>query len=320
MNRSPADDSHRIAPDLSGEADAEALAETWSRLDGLGVDRRPELDVDAAWARLSARIDAAAAPAPGSPAAGPTRAPRTAAPWMRAAASVAVVLLGGAGAWSLVPASAEAGPGERLALELPSGSVVDLNAGSSLRWARGFSWLPGVERSERVVRLSGEAFFDVVPDGRPFRVETRDARVRVLGTRFNVRARPGEGTAVAVDEGSVEVRGADSETVVLTAGQRVTAGRGGLRVVSGGVEPFQAWRRGGFAVTDAPLSSVVAELERRWSVDIDTAGLPTATLERRLTLYYSGPVELDAVLDDVVTALGLRYRAVAGGWEIVPSP
>ncbi len=320
MSRPSSPDPRSAAPDLSGEADAHELAGVWDLL-GDAAPRSPRGDVDGAWARLEARLDAesGAAPARVAPA---TRvaSPSTASPWRRAAAVAALLLVGGAGVWNGVPATAEAGPGERVQVVLPGGTQVALNAGSSLRWARGFSWLPGVDRGDRVVHLSGEAFFDVTRDGRPFRVETSHARVRVLGTRFNVRVRPGEGTLVAVDEGSVEVVDAAASAVVLTAGQRVTAGQGALRVLTAGADPVAAWRRGGFSATDAPLASVVQELERRWDVEIRTGSLPASSLERRLTLYYSGPVELEAVLDDVVTTLGLRYRQTAGGWEVLPAP
>jgi ferric-dicitrate binding protein FerR (iron transport regulator) len=317
-------DIPRTAPDLAGEPDAEALAGTWDLLGDVHPRRPPAPSaVDAAWARLEARLfaDGEAPPAPGesSGGGGPGRAPaRRATPWLRLAASLALLAAAGAGAWSLVPATAQAGPGERLAVVLPGGSAVELNAGSSIRWARGFSWVPGVPRGERVVRLEGEAYFDVVTDGRPFRVRTADARVRVLGTRFNVRARPGEGTTVTVDEGSVEVRNADDAAVVLTAGERVVAGRGLFEAAA--VESAPAWRTGGFSVSDARFASVVDELQRRFSTRIETGALEPATLERRLTLYYPTGASLEGVLHDVATALGLRYRQVAGGWEVLPAP
>ena len=297
---------HQNGPDLSGEADAAALAEVWDLLsEAAPVTAVGRVDQD--WDRLSARI---AAP-------GRTRA---GVPWLRLAASIAVFFVGGLGAWNAVPASVEAGLGDRAEVVLPGGSRVELNAGSSLRWARGFSWLPGLDRAERVVHLEGEAFFDVVQDGRPFRVETSDAQVAVLGTRFNVRARPGEGTSVTVDEGSVEVRDLLEGSVVLVAGQTVVAGAGVFEVVDVVVADGQGWRAGGFAVADARLGAVLDELERRFSTQIDASTLDSAVRDRRLTLYYSSPLRLDSILDDVATAMGLRYRAIAGGWEVVPSP
>lgn len=299
--------SHLIGPDLSGEADADELAEVWDVLSEAAPVASSTHRVDRDWARLSARLTEAAPSA-------------ARAPWLRLAASIAVLFVGGVGAWNAVPASVEAGEGDRVEVVLPGGSRIELNAGSSIRWARGFSWFPGIDRSERVVRLEGEAFFDVARDGRPFRVETPDAQVAVLGTRFNVRARPGEGTSVTVDEGSVEVRDRVEGSVVLVAGQTVVAGAGLFEVIDAGIAEVQAWRDGGFAVADARLDAVLTELERRFSTQIDASTLGSEVRGRRLTLYYSSPLRLDSILDDVATAMGLRYREIAGGWEVVPSP
>ncbi len=315
--------------DLSGEPDQVELQALWDELAGLEGPLDAAASVDAEWERLSARLfaggetgSAPAEAAPRAPASERVAPSRTETHWLKIAASVAAISLGSAGVWNSVPAQATAAPGERVAVTLPGGSTVDLNAGSSLRWKRGFSWIPGVQRSERVVWLDGEAFFDVTSDGRPFRVETSSARVAVLGTRFNVRARPGEGTAVSVDEGSVEVRDPSLGAVVLVAGQQVVAGgrSGDLEVVEAPAERAQAWRDGGFFVSDEPVARIAEELERRFSTRIDVSALDDETRGRALNLYYTSPIDVEGVLDDVVTALGLRYRPIAGGWEILPSP
>ena len=206
--------SQSNGPDLSKEVDAAELSNVWDLLSEAAPEAASSSRVDEEWDRLSSRIDREAA---SETSAVPRVVGRPT--WLRLAASIAVFFVGGVGAWNAVPASVEAGPGDRIEVVLPGGSRVDLNAGSTLRWARGFSWLPGFDRSERVVRLDGEAFFDVARDGRPFRVETSDAQVAVLGTRFNVRSRPGEGTSVTVDEGSVEVRDRVVGAVVPKGGE-----------------------------------------------------------------------------------------------------
>ncbi|HYO22714.1 MAG TPA: FecR family protein [Flavisolibacter sp.] len=77
-------------------------------------------------------------------------------------------------------------PGTRTKLVLPDSSTVWLNAGSKLTYAQPF----GV--SNRVVTLTGEAFFDVVKNSKPFIIHTNGAQVKVLGTAFNVRSYPSE--------------------------------------------------------------------------------------------------------------------------------
>lgn len=69
-------------------------------------------------------------------------------------------------------------------LRLSDGSLVHLNAMSSLRYPVHFSG------DAREVELTGEAFFEVSKSGSPFIVKTKGIDVRVLGTTFNVSAYP----------------------------------------------------------------------------------------------------------------------------------
>lgn len=66
---------------------------------------------------------------------------------------------------------------------LPDGSKVWLNAASSLRFPTAFTG------RERTVMLTGEAYFDIAPNkNMPFKVQTGDTKVEVLGTQFNIMA------------------------------------------------------------------------------------------------------------------------------------
>src|SRR5579863_965406 len=69
--------------------------------------------------------------------------------------------------------------GAQKEMVLADGSKVWLDAGSELKYP------PKFTGSERLVELSGEAFFDVAGNAeRPFRVRIKDAEVEVLGTFF----------------------------------------------------------------------------------------------------------------------------------------
>ncbi|MGY3055090.1 transmembrane sensor [Pedobacter sp. UYEF25] len=66
---------------------------------------------------------------------------------------------------------------------LADGSIVKINSGSSLKYPAAFNAV------NRVVYLSGEAFFSVKKDAKhPFIVYTNQLTVKVLGTAFNVKA------------------------------------------------------------------------------------------------------------------------------------
>src|SRR5699024_5556416 len=92
--------------------------------------------------------------------------------------------------------------GQRIHFRLSDGTKVILNAGSKLIAPKAFS------DSARSVQLEGQAFFDVATDSaRPFLVNTDRSLTKVLGTRFDVRAYPGDGRVeITVAEGKVALQ------------------------------------------------------------------------------------------------------------------
>ncbi len=108
--------------------------------------------------------------------------------------------------------------GARSKITLPDGTQVWLNAGSKLRYASDFN-IAG-----RKVTLEGEAFFEVTKNREnPFYVMADEAMVKVLGTRFNLKAYPEDNTIeTTVSSGIVEVfnrnqSGEKNKSIVLKA-------------------------------------------------------------------------------------------------------
>lgn len=73
--------------------------------------------------------------------------------------------------------------GQKSHVILPDGTKVWLNSGSKLIYSTDYN------KGERIVRLTGEAFFDVVHNSRhPFVVNVGNVGVKDLGTAFDIRA------------------------------------------------------------------------------------------------------------------------------------
>ena len=155
--------------------------------------------------------------------------------------------------------------GEQKEIGLPDGSIVHLNTDSALQVA--FS---GIERG--VVLSRGEAYFEVVkePGGRPFVVYSRGTQVRVVGTKFNVRARE-SGTDVIVSEGKVEVLPDPSRVspsvpakVELVPGNALRFDPVEQRVLIAAVDPERAtaWRGGTIDFENVTLEEMVSEVNR----------------------------------------------------------
>lgn len=340
MSKHPND---RFPPELDHEPDTDELRALWSVLEAAGPAEPPTVGAsDAAWTSLSARLGLSegserTAPSPTGVAAGvepgvgrddvhgmPRPGPSRRAPvapsgsWLRAAA---VFVLLGAAVWQAIPVSHSAAAGERMAVILPDGSDVTLNASSSLRYRRGFAWVPGVPQGRRVVRLEGEAFFNVTEHRRPFQVSTGGARVTVLGTRFNVHARAAtareSGVRVDVEEGRVlvAVQGSPAAAEVGAGeGVRVLPAAETLTPQPVSAARVGAWRSGGLAVTDEPLSTVITELGLRFGVEVTLADSVDGSV--KVSAYYPLLSGIESVLGDIATQQNLRTRRTADGWEL----
>jgi transmembrane sensor len=159
------------------------------------------------------------------------------------------------------------GKGQHQRITLADGSVVDLNAETSLKVS--------LSRAKREVVLGeGEAIFDVTHDAdRPFTVAASDRVVRVVGTQFDVRNRQGDLT-VTVARGKVQVRptssSASRRAFTLTVGQRLDVADSGLEQLRT-VDPQEtfAWRAGRLVYREQPLADVVADLNRQFVQQVE---------------------------------------------------
>lgn len=196
------------------------------------------------------------------------RRPATALPAMAAAAICAVALwIAGPALVTDLGADAVTARGELHDVTLPDGSVVHLAADSAVS----FSFADG---RRQVSLMRGQAFFEV-RSGRsaPFVVDAGAARIRVIGTAFNVDRADGR-IDVAVAAGAVDVSGDGSEDAArLRSGQRVRLTHGRLSAVQpAALRDVTAWREGRLVFHREPLSRVVATLQRHRSGRIVIAG------------------------------------------------
>ncbi len=183
--------------------------------------------------------------------------------WLAPAALVALVVA--AAVWTQMPSgrpqTIATNTAQRRSFTLADGTVVELNANTSLTVENG--------RAERRVHLAGgEAFFVVSRDkSRPFVVETPAGVVRDIGTQFNVRAESDTDLEVTVTEGSVQVSpvGNQDGPKVLVAGDQLAALDGTVSVkalAARTLEDALAWRKGMIVCDGMPLSEAVARFAR----------------------------------------------------------
>ncbi|GAB2787938.1 FecR family protein [Rhabdobacter roseus] len=201
--------------------------------------------------------------------------------------------------------------------ELSDGTRITLHKHSKLRLA------PDYGHSERVVYLSGEAFFEVVKNPeKPFLVYTGEVVTKVLGTSFQVVAYEEQANiSVAVKTGKVTVlkqnqsaaKPSLSDEIVLTPNQQAVYIKANERLVKTLVEqpiligrpvPYPT-----FEFDGTPLTEVLASFEKAYGVKIifDEEVFKNCNLNATLT---NEP--LFEKLDLICETIQARYEVVDG--------
>ena len=194
-------------------------------------------------------------------------------------------------------------------LNLSDGTRIRLDAGSVLEYPMVFNG------EERAVRLSGEGYFEVASRAdQPFVVRADDARIRVLGTQFNVRAWQGEQrVTVAVAEGKVSF-GADedgSQDVEIEKGEMSVLPKDGLPTKPRAVEIMKhlGWLHREAFFDGVPLNEILHQLERWYDVRFITED--TAIAAEQLTLHIDAE-SLQGVLELISALTDLEYQRTDG--------
>lgn len=168
--------------------------------------------------------------------------------------------------------------GGQFQIVLPDGSKVWLNASSTLKYPNVFG------AKERVVELSGEAFFEVKKQDSPFYVQTQAQRVEVVGTQFNVNAYDDEQIAkTTLIEGIVKVsmkqKGDKMQNITLAPGEQASISGSNVKIEQVDVSQIIAWKDGLFDFKGADLEMVMQEFSKWYGVDVKFNGeLPTTKL------------------------------------------
>lgn len=198
------------------------------------------------------------------------------------------------------------GSGERKKLTLPDGTVLTMNAHSSLKIPSDFG------KQKRELFLSGQGTFEVVSNvSRPFIVHTGKVQTIVLGTSFDVRAYPGDKELqVAVLNGKVKVETGEkvlaasvTQDQVLTYNEQ----RDSHQLKNGNAGEIAGWRANWFFFEQASIAEIAQLLERQYNVRITLTG--TTKKSCRYTLQLKNePIE--NALRLLAQLSGITYQVI----------
>lgn len=216
--------------------------------------------------------------------------------WLAAAAVALLLIVGGAAGWLRYamlpeqPFAMSAPMGGKMCAQLPDGTVVWLNAGSTLRYSSRFN------ADHRRVELTGEGYFEVAhAGGDEFRVSTKGYDVVVKGTKFDISAYPDDRyITTALVEGSVLVD-APSTQMMMKPGDRVSLDTRTGRFAKGtSTTDARAWIDNMGEYENISLAAFARIMERRYQVRVEVDDRLQGV---RFSISLRNKEELDDVLD-----------------------
>lgn len=191
--------------------------------------------------------------------------------------------------------------GGKYFMVLADGTKVWLNAATRLKYPVAFG------EKHRKVFLEGEAYFEVAKDAeRMFVVETALARVKVLGTSFDVCAYEDDDKVfTTLEKGCVEMEKADnSELIRMSPGEQVCLVEG-KKMIKYEVETalFTSWRSGRLVFKNMSLEDLMRNISRWYDVDVKFGR------ENLKKIVFTGDVKRYKDLNEVLEFIGLTSEA-----------
>jgi len=188
--------------------------------------------------------------------------------------------------------------GGKFKVILPDGSLVVLNAASTLKYPIHF------DEKLRKVSFTGEAYFEIAKkvDAHkqriPFYVYSNNQIVEVLGTHFNINSYDNEEySKTTLLEGSVKIinEKSNSNAKILQPGQQAVIKKGDVvtKILVADQGQAIAWKEGYFLFKNTNIKDVVNELERWYNVEIE---YNDDMESENITGYISRNVKISSVL------------------------
>ncbi|WP_421893151.1 FecR family protein [Marinoscillum sp.] len=157
--------------------------------------------------------------------------------------------------------------GQKKAVQLPDGTRVMLNSGSTIKYPEGFG--PNL----RLIKFEGEGFFDVAHNPeKPFVIESGAFTTRVLGTSFNLKHFEEEREAsVSVLTGKVEVQTESGISSILLPNEMGIYDKESddLRRQQFDQRKLMAWTHGTLLFENEDLPTIFERLEKWYGVTFE---------------------------------------------------
>jgi len=187
--------------------------------------------------------------------------------------------------------------GSRVHFQLPDGSTVWLNGGSSIKYPGNFS-------ENRLISLKGEAYFDVEKKDNPFVVEAKEMSISVLGTKFNVSAYQAlEKVEVVLESGKVKLKQTHgAREIEMKPNDKVVIDTESKQINITEVDPlkFTSWKEGKLIFRNDDLKDIKDRLETWYNIEIVIHNQENKDISLRATF-------IDETLEEVLKLINLSF-------------
>lgn len=195
-----------------------------------------------------------------------------------AAATVAcLVAIGGLSLWitgktsfqQIVTASTKVATneGEKAHIFLADSTEIILNSGSTIQYNGNYNI------KDRIVKFTGEAFFDVSTNPeKPFVVKLDQMSISATGTRFNVFSYCNEDwVETTLEEGVIQVSIKGKEPINVKSGQQVVYFVRSKKVLVRDVttDTYTSWKENKLRFNDTPFEEVLRRIGRKYNVKFE---------------------------------------------------
>lgn len=196
------------------------------------------------------------------------------------------------------------GEGEKASILLPDSTMILLNSGTSLVYDNTYN------EKERIVKLTGEAYFDVSTNPeKPFIVNLDSIFITATGTRFNVYSYKNDNRIEAtLEEGHISVTTrSDNKTFEINPDQQAIYFDNKNETVIRDVttETYTSWKENKLKLIDTPMEEALRKIARRYNVVFEIQGLNLLELKYTATF-------IDESIEDVMqmleTVTPISYR------------
>jgi transmembrane sensor len=195
---------------------------------------------------------------------------------------------------------------------LPDGTKVFLNIGSTIQYPKTF------DSKTRQVELTGEAFFEVTKNENvPFIIHTQKARIKVLGTSFNVTAyQETDSVQVVVETGTVELSSKTCNNPI-----RLTHGNTGVyypkmdKLIKSNLSDVNttSWKTNTIVFHNSDLLYVTKVLKKVFNRSVS---IENPTMKKcRLNADFKNQ-DFDHILEAIKTTLNLNIKKVGNEYII----